>query len=181
MIPAMKRKLLLTGAPGVGKTTLICCALDSAPSQAASGFITRELRQEGRRVGFAVETLAGASSVLAHIGIRSQYRVGRYGVDLAAFESSALPAIDPARASVPLIVIDEIGKMECLSPSFRELVLSELASDRAVLASIALYGDRFIEDLKTHPNISLLRLTRDNRDELLGQVVKWAQEVLSIA
>jgi nucleoside-triphosphatase len=181
MIPAMKRKLLLTGAPGVGKTTLICRALDSAPSQAASGFITRELRQEGRRVGFAVETLAGAPSVLAHVGIPKQFRVGRYGVDLAAFESSALPAIDPARTSAPLIVIDEIGKMECLSSTFRQLVLSALASDQAVLASIALHGDRFIEGVKTHPDISLLHVTQDNRDDVLGQVVKWAQEVLSVA
>jgi nucleoside-triphosphatase len=181
MIPAMKRKLLVTGGPGVGKTTLICRALDSLPSQAANGFITRELRQEGRRVGFEVETLAGASSVLAHVNIHSQFRVGRYGVDVAAFESSALPAIDPARASTSLIVIDEIGKMECLSPPFRQVVLSALASDRAVLATIALHGDRFIEGLKTRPDISLLRVTQDNRDELLGQVVKWAQEVLRVA
>ena len=60
----MTPNLLLTGPPGVGKTTLILRALSGLPP-VASGFITRELRQAGERVGFAVETLAGERSAMA--------------------------------------------------------------------------------------------------------------------
>jgi nucleoside-triphosphatase len=165
----------------VGKTTLVLRVLAGLPSEAACGFVTRELRRDGQRVGFAVETLAGGSCVLAHVDFRSRYRVSRYRVDLFAFETLALPAIDPAQAPAPLIVIDEIGKMECSSARFRELVMAAIESDRGVLATIAVRGDRFIESLKVHPEVTLLSVTKQNRDELVAQVIGWAQEVLARA
>ncbi len=172
----MKGNLLLTGPPRVGKTTLVLRALADLPPGTAEGFVTRELRQGGRRVGFAVETLAGETCVLAHVDVRSPYRVGRYRVDLPAFESLALPAIDPAQVVAPLIVIDEIGKMECFSSRFRRQVVAALESDRAVLATIALRGDRFIEGLKARSDVTLLRVTHQNRDQLVDQVVGWARQ-----
>ena len=175
----MRPNLLLTGPPRVGKTTLIVRVLEGLPPGTACGFITRELRRDGRRVGFSVETLAGETVVLAHVDVRSPNRVGRYRVDLVAFEATALPAIDPERASAPLVVIDEIGKMECLSARFRELVVAVLRSDQVVLATIALRGDRFIESLKARPDVNLIRVTQQNRDQLVGQTVGQVQEVLA--
>jgi len=115
---------------------------------------------------------------MAHVDFRSLHCVGRYGVDLAAFEAVALPAIDPARSGARLIVIDEIGKMECFSARFRELAVAALDADCAVLATVALRGDRFVEELKARLDVSLLHVTRQNRDELVGRVGDWAQEVL---
>lgn len=175
----MRPNLLLTGPPRVGKTTLIVRVLEGLPPETACGLFTHELRRDGRRVGFTVETLAGETAVLAHVDVRSPYRVGRYRVDLAAFEATALPAIDPKRVSAPLIVIDEIGKMECFSSRFREVVVAALRSDRVVLATVALRGDRFIEDLKTRPDVYLIHVSQQNRDRLVGQMVDRVQEVLA--
>jgi nucleoside-triphosphatase THEP1 len=69
--------------------------------------------------------------------------------------------------------------MECLSARFRELVVAVLRSDQAVLATIALRGDRFIESLKARPDVNLVRVTQQNRDQLVGQTVDQVQEVLA--
>jgi nucleoside-triphosphatase len=174
----MAPNLLLTGPPGVGKTTLILRALAGLPP-VASGFVTRELCQGGERVGFAVESLAGERRIMAHVDFRSPHRVGRYRVDLVAFEAVALPAIDPALGDARLIVVDEIGKMECFSARFRQLVVAAMDSDRAVLATVALRGDRFVEGLKARPDVTLLHVTRQNRDELVDKVTGLVREMLS--
>jgi nucleoside-triphosphatase len=115
------------------------------------------------------------------VDICSSYRVGRYRVDVAAFEELALPEVDPTHTTVPLIIIDEIGKMECFSASFCELIVAAIASDKAVLATIALRGGHFLEKLKAHPDVTLLHVTPRNRDQLVGRVAGWASEMLARA
>jgi nucleoside-triphosphatase len=79
------------------------------------GFATEEIRDGGRRVGFGIETVGGDRGVLAHMDLPGPPRVGKYGVDLQAFERLALAAISsPPRRGVT--VIDELGKMELGSP-----------------------------------------------------------------
>ena len=78
--------VLLTGRPGIGKTTLIKKVIDMT-SLSKGGFYTEEIREAGQRVGFSLTTLDRKESVLAHVKIRSPYRVGRYGVDIDSFEA----------------------------------------------------------------------------------------------
>lgn len=111
-------RILLEGRPGVGKTTVALRLVDELRSRdvEVAGFTTRELREHERRVGFAIEDLAGGRGVLAHVDLPGPPRVGRYGVDLAAFERIALPAL---RRPADFVVIDELGKMELASAAFR--------------------------------------------------------------
>ena len=62
--------ILLTGSPGVGKSTIIQGLVDRL-GPAAGGFYTRELRQAGQRVGFEIVTLASQREVLATTDVRS--------------------------------------------------------------------------------------------------------------
>ena len=48
----MGKALLLTGVPGVGKTTVIRKVADALAARRVRGFLTREMRSRGRRVGF---------------------------------------------------------------------------------------------------------------------------------
>jgi nucleoside-triphosphatase len=105
--------ILLTGRPGIGKTTVIRRLADLLASPALAGFYTDEIRLAGQRQGFRVTAFSGVSEVMAHTQIRSPHRVGRYGVDVDAFERIVLPELTrPADA----LLIDEIGRMECFSP-----------------------------------------------------------------
>lgn len=171
--------LLLTGPPRVGKTTLIQRLLEQHPVVRASGFYTVELREGGHRVGFEAITLQGQRHVLSHVAIRSRWRVGRYGVDVPGFEQAIVPHIDPLRlAGVQLLVVDEIGKMECFSALFREVIVKALDAPLPLVGTIALRGSPFIEGLKERPDVRLLRVTPQNRVRLLQELQNWLQRVV---
>ena len=162
----MVRNLLLTGRPGIGKTTVIMRVLEALDAP-ATGFYTREIRGPRGRLGFEAITLDGRRCILAHVHIRSRHRVGKYGVDVASFERIIVPAIDPElNPQVALIVIDEIGKMECFSPRFRQVTLKALDADTPVLGTIALRGNAFIEGIKKRSDVELIEVSKAGRDAL---------------
>lgn len=162
--------LLVTGRPGIGKTTLLERVVAALPPGTVSGFVTREERAGGRRTGFVIRTLDGRTAVLARVGREPGPRVGRYGVDLAALEAIAVPTLEP-RVGVRLLVIDEIGKMECLSGRFRAAVQAALDGPLGVLATIAQAGEGFLAAVRDRPDVRLLEVTRDNRDALAARVL----------
>ncbi|MFN2590145.1 MAG: NTPase [Actinomycetota bacterium] len=161
----MTVRVLIEARPGAGKTTAARRLVDALRRAGVPvrGFTTAELREGGRRVGFAVEAVDGERAVLAHQRIPGPPRVGRYGVDVEAFERVALPALeDPGRPGV--VVIDELGKMELASARFREAVERLLSGQAAVVATVHVHRDPFTDALKRR--FEVLRLTRDNRDLL---------------
>jgi nucleoside-triphosphatase len=161
------RLILVTGPPRSGKTTLVMKLIERLPELRAAGFYTGEIRERGQRKGFKLISLSGEQGVLSHVDIQSPHRVGKYRIDLDGFEDF-LNKISFDAADVA--VIDEIGKMEELSPLFRELIGDLIASDRTVIATIALKGDRFIEGIKKTPGARLFSITRENRDAVLEEI-----------
>lgn len=158
-------KVLLTGPPRVGKTTCIEKLLGLLEVPAA-GFFTREVRREGRRVGFDVESLEGRRGVLARVAHPGPFRVGRYGVDLESFEAVALPALEEGLASGALLVIDEIGKMELFSEAFKIMVSRAFESPQALVGTVMVGGPPFVRRLKAHPASRVVEVTAENRDAL---------------
>jgi nucleoside-triphosphatase len=104
----MAKNLLLTGKPGCGKTTVVCRTVELLRNCRLAGFYTQEIRHRGRRTGFRAVGLGGASAVLAHIDFRGAHRVGRYGVDIKAFEQLLSEEILKAEDEVDLLVIDSL-------------------------------------------------------------------------
>ncbi|HID78453.1 MAG TPA: AAA family ATPase, partial [Planctomycetaceae bacterium] len=118
MAEGAAKNVLLTGRPGCGKTTVVRQVLGRLGDRRVAGFFTQELREGDRRVGFEAVGLGGMRVVLAHVRLRSAQRVGRYGVAVAEFEKFLQAELDWQAGAVDLVVIDEIGKMECLSHRF---------------------------------------------------------------
>jgi nucleoside-triphosphatase THEP1 len=154
--------ILVTGPPRSGKSTLIEKVVNKI-KRPATGFFTRELRNKGKRVGFRIETLDGKTGILAHQNIKSRYTVGRYGVNLRDLDQVAVPSMLPS-ADDEIVVIDEIGKMECFSRLFKETLLRVLSLDNQVIGSIALKGDRFIQTIKTRDDVALVSISENTRD-----------------
>lgn len=170
------RVLLLTGFPGVGKTTVLRRLKELLAERQLRGFLTEEVRSaRGERVGFQIQLLDGLTARLADVSLRSEDRVGRYGVDLRALERVALPAL--ALDDRAIYLVDEIGKMECLSSAFVEAVRKLLDSGRPLIATVAQRGTGFIAEVKQHPHGELWEVTRDNRVEMPGRIASWLGEL----
>ena len=157
--------VLVTGPPRSGKSTLIEKVVQRI-SRPATGFFTQELRERGRRVGFSITTLEGKTGVLAHQSIRSTFKVGKYGVNLEDLDQIAVPSMLPSTPD-QIVVVDEIGKMECFSRLFKETLLKALSSDNLVIGSVAIKGDRFIQSIKQRDDVSLVSITEKTRDAAL--------------
>ena len=172
----MKGALLLTGQPGTGKTALIKEALARTKVK-GGGFYTEEMRTGGIRQGFRIVALDGQEAILAHVSISSPYQVSKYRVDTDALDRVGVAALRQALKESDLIVIDEIGKMELLSPEFREAVTQVLDSGKKVLGTIMLNPHPFADEIKRHPEVEILPVTRDNHPQVMNRVLDWLVEV----
>ena len=165
----MSRKVLLTGRPGCGKTTLITRVVDELDSD-AGGFYTEEIRKRGTRVGFKVVTLDGDEAVLAHVDFKTSQRVGKYGLELSGLESVGVQALREAVRARRLVVIDEIGPMEIRSQIFRAAVNEALDSEVPVLATIFARPLPFTDAIKSRPDVMLIEVRPDNREQLVREL-----------
>lgn len=170
-------KLLLTGPPGIGKTTVIHKVLSGTAGIKAGGFYTHEMRAGGgRRVGFVLKTLDGDEGVLAHIDYQGRHRVGRCVVDIALFEGMALPVLERALRTKELVAIDEIGRMELFSRRFQEMVLRILDQDERHLLGVIHQGrGPFVEAIRRRADVEVISVSHANRDGLPPQLIARLQ------
>jgi nucleoside-triphosphatase len=162
-------KVLLTGRPGGGKTTLIKGVVNDL-ARPAGGFYTEEIREAGTRVGFKLITLDGKEAIFADVSFKTSERVGKYGLDLAKLETVGVAAIREAVRARKLVIIDEIGPMEIRSAIFRDAVNEALDSDLPILATIVARSLPFTDSIKVRSDVFIVNVHTDNRQELLSKL-----------
>lgn len=170
------RNILLTGPPSSGKTTVIKKVL-SKFERKATGFHTEEIKKNHKRVGFLMKTLDGKEGLLGHENIESVFHIRRYGVSIDNIEMIAVPSITP-RFEDEIIIIDEIGKMECFSEKFCMAAVKALDARNIVLGTIAVGGTDFIREIKERNDIKVYDVTIKNRDELPEYLIQEIEGLL---
>jgi len=155
--------ILVTGRPGIGKTTVVIGLAERLSDRTVAGFYTEEIRQGAHRQGFRAVTFSGRSMTLARVDLKGEPRVGRYGVNVSGFEKVILPELD---RRCDLMLIDEIGKMECYSSRFVVAVQQALDGATPVVATVAGKGAGLIAEVKARPDVEIVEVTHANRDGL---------------
>ena len=172
-MPKDKPAILLTGRPGIGKTTAIH-KIVSLLGGDAGGFYTREALVARRRVGFELVTLTGEREWLASkepgVAFAHQAPFKSYKINLDAINLLGVPALLRALEEGMVVVVDEIGPMEMLSPLFRATIIKILDSEAIVVGSIYQRPNPFAERVKAHPRVRVKEITLENRDRLPAEV-----------
>jgi len=170
------KNILLTGAPSSGKTTVIKKIIENL-NHPANGFYTVEERVDGKRVGFLMKTIDGKEGYLAHQDIKSDFYIRRYGVSIENIESIAVPSIFPVENNI--IILDEIGKMECFSMAFKLAATNAIDASNIVIGTITLGGDDFIREIKKRGNVEICEVTEDNRNLLPDIILRKISNILN--
>lgn len=163
------KNILVTGRPGVGKTTLVRKIIQDLDLD-AGGFYTQEVRKRGIRQGFEIVTLSGKRGTLASVNFKSPYRVGKYGVNLRDLEEVAGGAIEEALKKNGFLIIDEIGGMELLSEKFISLLKKALESPVKILGVIKLKDNQLTTEIKNRSDTVVYFLDRQNFSQVEQKV-----------
>jgi len=165
------KNILITGNPGSGKTTLfndIVKSIKLIKSCNICGFITKEIRQKGTRVGFSIENYEGKKGILAHIDNKEGPRVGNYRVNLSDLENIGIKTLKDCLSNpkVNIAAIDEIGKMEMFHPDFFILIDKIINSSKILLATISYRNKQLLNKLKNRNDTYLLDLTYTSKNSI---------------
>jgi len=142
----------------------------------AYGFYTEEIREKGSRRGFRIVTLRGESGLLAHVNLGHGPRLGRYEVNMDDLDSIGASSLLRGIDSGGVLIVDEIGGMELLSKRFRETVQRALDSGIDMVATIRERADPFCDSIKSRSDVTLIRMDRENRDQVPDLILKAFHE-----
>jgi len=177
-----KRLLLLTGSPGVGKTTVLLKVVEGLRAEGyhVGGMISREVRSRDIRVGFEILGLeSSAHGWLANVNQKTGPRVGRYRVNLADLENLGAESVLKAAESCDVVVIDEVGPMELFSRKFEEAAEKAVESSKLVVGIVHWKArSRLIDEMKAREDAQIFIVTIENRDSLHKIVLGKALEFL---
>ena len=165
------KNILITGSPGIGKTTLVKRLFERLAVLHPVGFYTEEIREGGIRRGFRLVGHDGREGILSHVDIRTPFKVGKYWVDVSGFDRF-LDTIKIFQRDSGLVIIDEIGKMECFSRKFLSLINQLLQSETKLIATITQTGSGPIVEIKRRPDVKLFVMTHHNRDTIIAQILE---------
>jgi len=169
-------KILISGRPGVGKTTLILRIVEylKLKNTTFCGFITPEIRKNDRRIGFKVVDLrTGRKFILATTEKISDYKIGKYYIDVYAF-CNYIDEFEGRVNECNIVLIDEIGKMELMCEKFKKLILELLESDKVLIGTV----HRHLID-KFKDKAEIIWLSESNRSTILEEIKMKIDKFLS--
>lgn len=171
----MKTVFLLTGRPGIGKTTALLGIVDRLRGAGieVGGVISRERRTGGIRRGFElVDLLSNRVGTLADVAGEGP-RLGRYRVNLQDLEGIGVKALATSLERADVTAIDEVGPMELYSEKFLMAFRMALESQRPIVGTIhSNLRHPIVDEIRHRENVEVFDVTYGNRDEIPGEIAE---------
>jgi nucleoside-triphosphatase len=179
----MKRLFFVTGQPGVGKTSILLRIADALKAKGYDirGMISREIREQGTRIGFEItDFYTEQKGWLAHVKQSSGPQVGKYRVNLDNLKNIGVNAILNAIKNADVIVVDEIGPMELFSQAFRDVILQAVNSTKPLLGTIHFRAQSpFISAIKARNDVEIFEVTIENRQNIYNLIITKILKILA--
>jgi nucleoside-triphosphatase len=159
--------IVLTGAPGVGKTTALIRVARALKERGVKvgGIVSRELRTNNMRIGFEfIDLTTNDRNVLASITGNGP-KVGRYFVNVAGCRFAAERLMNAVRNS-DVIICDEIGPMELKSRELIDSARNLLDVDKKVIVVLHQKLQHLLIDEFRNKSSLLINLDLENREKV---------------
>lgn len=180
------KHLMLTGKPGIGKTTLIRQISEELKNlgKPVQGFFTQEVRESGMRIGFDVIFLDGAKPCpLARIDSTAYGerlpKVGRYSVMTREFDLIAVASLKVRSPDDKnyYVFVDEIGKMELFSSRFKQAVSKLLECDHVTVVgtvpNLTASSPAFVKSVHSNKQVHVVEITHQNRNDIFKDLISY--------
>ena len=167
-------KILITGLPGIGKTTLCKRLYERLKTKyKVGGIISVEMRKGSVREGFKMINLEnGEELLLAKKGLKSKYRIGSYGV-LVENVDKISDVIKKSVETNDITIIDEIGPMELLSEKFSKTIMDVFTLDKNIIATIHYKSNHpVIRRIKNRKDCVIYTLNKGNRERIFFEILE---------
>lgn len=173
-----KHHIFLTGKKQVGKTTFLKKVLQSWNGTLGGFFTVRTdlfLKDAYSVHLFPAEAMRTG---LCPTGENLLFVCGKPGQDTAEkFDRLGCEALEAGKGAT-LYIMDELGPHEGQAQSFRRAVLQTLSGNTPVLGVLQEAESDFLDQIKEHPNVRVIRITEDNREDgkLFEEVCRALQD-----
>lgn len=167
--------ILIVGARGVGKSTLIRRVLD-ALDRPVFGFETKKEDTLADNSGCPIYIYkAGAPHEQSEENLVGYCKNQRPTTYRDAFDRFA-PHLRQALPQNGVILLDELGFMEAASKAFCQAVFALLDGNVPVIAAVKDKDVPFLNEIRSHPNAKCFDITQENRDALFDGVLAFVRE-----
>lgn len=165
--------LFLTGDIQVGKSTIVKKALEKI-NTSIGGFITKRV-VNGTVTSHIARSLYENSEeyIIAKID-SSDWSKNIYE---ETFDQKLLSVLNNSLIDRELIVLDELGIMERNIKNFTSKINEILDSNTSVFGVLKDADCEFLNNIRDREDVSIIRITEDNRDKILEEVMNKLEEI----
>jgi nucleoside-triphosphatase len=156
------KHIFLTGEPGIGKTTILNRVLEET-GFTFRGFRTKKEAADHDGSSFIYLYSCGREPFPGRTAVARRYEKGGFCAYPEAFDEAGVSALEDI-ADADLILMDELGFMESEAYRFQEKVMELLNGSIPVLGVVKPRDTPFLLRIKSHPEVSVFKITEENRD-----------------